>query len=114
MVCILTGAAVLALAPGPWDTTPWGTLALAGACCAWALDDNFTQRLSGKDPLQLVQVKALSAGAGMLCLALLVGHTLPQPSIILWALLLGSTSYGLSLLFDIYALRFIGAAREAK
>lgn len=113
MACILTGAAVLSLAPGPWDTTLRGMLALAGACCAWALDNNFSQRLSGKDLLQLVQVKVLSAGVGMLVLAFLVGHAVPSLSIILWALLLGSVSYGLSLLFDMYALRFIGAARES-
>ena len=59
-----------------------------------------------------MQVKTLSAGLGNVVLAVAVGsHT--HASIVPAALLLGSISYGLSIVLDVYALRYIGAAREA-
>ena len=35
------------------------------ACAAWAVDNNLTQGLAGKDPWQLVIAKTLGAGTGM-------------------------------------------------
>jgi len=37
--------------------TTIGVVALAGACLAWALDNNLTQRLSVRDPVGIVRVK---------------------------------------------------------
>jgi drug/metabolite transporter (DMT)-like permease len=110
---ILMGAVLLGLGPGPvaWDLV--GVLALAGACLSWALDNNLTQRVSLKDPVVVVQVKALGAAAGALLLAWAVGQPFP-PAETLWKpLLLGAASYGASIVLDTYALRLLGAAREA-
>ena len=91
-----------------------GALAIAGACLCWAVDNNLTQRLSLRDPVALVRLKALGTGAGTLIIALGLGLQFPsRPAQFAGALLLGSVSYGISILLDTYALRLIGAAREA-
>ncbi|WP_375766091.1 EamA family transporter [Archangium gephyra] len=112
-VCIFGGAAVLGLQAGQLRGDTLGTVALVGACLSWALDNNLTQRLSLKDPVAVVRTKALGAGASMLTIALLTGQPLPAPKVVALALVLGAASYGLSIVLDMYALRLLGAAREA-
>ena len=91
-----------------------GALAIAGACLCWAIDNNLTQRLSLRDPVAIVRLKALGTGAGNLLIALALGAQFPsRPAPFCGALLLGAVSYGMSILLDTYALRLIGAAREA-
>jgi drug/metabolite transporter (DMT)-like permease len=110
---IVLGATVLAYAPGALGLDAIGVLAIAGACLAWAIDNNLTQRLSARDPVELVQLKTLSAGILNTGLALSLGQAPPAPTAALIALVLGSLSYGASILLDAYALRLLGAAREA-
>jgi drug/metabolite transporter (DMT)-like permease len=110
---ILGGAALLRLQPGASQADGWGVLLLAGACLCWALDNNLTQRLTLRDPVALVRIKTLGAGSVNLLIALLFGAPLPGPGTISSALLLGCVSYGVSVVLDAYALRVVGAAREA-
>ena len=88
-------------------------LAIACACLSWAIDNNLTQRLSLRDPIVVVRIKALGAGTCTLALALAMGEKLPRTGVLLPALLVGIASYGVSILLDMYALRILGAAREA-
>jgi drug/metabolite transporter (DMT)-like permease len=110
---VVLGAAVLGVSPGPLAADPLGVLALAGACLCWALDNNLTQRLSLRDPVAVVRTKALGAGGAMLGTALLLRVPLPSALVTVLALALGMLSYGLSIVLDMYALRLLGAAREA-
>ncbi len=120
---ICSGAALLSYKPDSLSTTKdWlGAAALVAACLCWAIDNNLTQRLSLRDPVALVQWKTLCAGSCNLALGLGLGlatgvgplSMLPRPSVLLLALLLGALSYGLSVVLDAYALRLLGAAREA-
>ena len=111
--CILLGAALLRFQPGAFAADAIGTLCIAGACLAWGIDNNLTQRLSLKDPFAIVRIKSLSAGLFNLLLGLTLGGRLPEPRLTLLALLLGLFSYGASVVLDAYALRLVGAAREA-
>lgn len=111
--CIFCGAAVLGLQAGEVRADWPGVLAVAGACLSWAVDNNLTQRLSLKDPVAVVRIKALGAGGCMLVLAVATGHPLPEARVVAAALALGAASYGLSIVLDMYALRLLGAAREA-
>jgi len=113
MALILSGAAILRLQPGAHRADTPGVLLLAGACAAWALDNNLTQRLSLRDPFALVRVKTLAAGSFNLALGLLIAGRMPSPRVTVAALALGSVSYGASVVLDAYALRQVGAAREA-
>lgn len=110
---ILGGAVLLRLQPGPTQADGWGVMLLAGACLCWALDNNLTQRLTLRDPVALVRIKTLGAGSVNLLIALLLGARLPGLGMVTSALILGCVSYGVSVLLDAYALRLVGAAREA-
>jgi drug/metabolite transporter (DMT)-like permease len=103
----------LSYGPGPLRADPWGALAIAAACACWAVDNNLTQRLSLRDPIAVVRWKTLSAGACMCGIALASGATFPRGRVLVATLVIGALSYGVSVLLDLYALRFLGAAREA-
>jgi drug/metabolite transporter (DMT)-like permease len=114
IVLICAGAALLELRPGPLGADTLGVVLLGAACACWALDNNLTQRLSLRDPFAIVRVKALGAGVVNTGLGLFViGSPLPAREHVAGALLLGSLSYGASIVLDAYALRLVGAAREA-
>ena len=110
---IVLGGASLSWGVGELSGEGLGLLAIAGACLSWAVDNNLTQRLSLRDPLSIVRLKALGAGAGNLLLAMILGMQFPGHTVFFAALLVGAVSYGLSIVLDTYALRLVGAAREA-
>ena len=85
--------------------------ATLAACVLWGLDNNFTRRIAEADPLALVEVKGLAAGATNLILAGLVGSPQPHLSAVALGLGLGAVSYGASLVLFVLALRGLGAAR---
>jgi drug/metabolite transporter (DMT)-like permease len=110
---ILLGATVLAYQPGDANADVLGAVAIAAACLGWAVDNNLTRQISSYDPLAIVQVKGFTAGAGNVLLALLTTHQTVAGSALGVALLVGFVCYGVSIVFDVYALRYLGAAREA-
>jgi drug/metabolite transporter (DMT)-like permease len=111
---MIGGALMLRLEPGVLGGDSLGVLLLAAACLCWAIDNNMTQRLSLRDPFAIVRVKALGAGLSNTVLGLIVVQgKFPPSAHIIGALMLGSLSYGVSVVLDAYALRHIGAAREA-
>ncbi len=90
-----------------------GAALIVSACLGWAVDNNLTQRLSVRDPFQIVAVKTGVAAVVNIALALLRGEALPSAVVLCGALLLGAFAYGVSILLDVYVLRALGAAREA-
>jgi len=110
---VISGAAMLGYQPGELRADLAGIAALAGACLSWGIDNNLSKLLSVRDPAAAVQVKTLAAGACTLMIALWIGYRLPALSVLAAALVLGSISYGLSLIFHMRALRRVGAARQA-
>jgi drug/metabolite transporter (DMT)-like permease len=110
---VFLGAAVLGYAPGSMRAEPWGVLAIAAACACWAVDNNLTQRLSSRDPVSVVRWKTLGSGVCVSSIAVVTGSTLPQGRVLVATVVIGALSYGVSVLLDLYALRLLGAAREA-
>ncbi|HZS69176.1 MAG TPA: DMT family transporter [Burkholderiales bacterium] len=112
MAAIVAGGAVLA-----WHTpevrSVAGPLLIAGACLAWALDNNLTRRVSGGDALALAALKGLVAGAANLALAVALGAWLPAPGAIAAVGVVGLLGYGVSLVLFIMALRELGTARTS-
>jgi drug/metabolite transporter (DMT)-like permease len=98
-------------------TAEWGfslgALGIIAACILWGLDNNFTRNISSKDPLIIVTIKGLGAGSFSLGLAMFLGIKLPGWGTVLSAMLLGSLSYGLSIVLFIHAMRGLGAARTS-
>jgi drug/metabolite transporter (DMT)-like permease len=91
----------------------WGSLAIMGACLAWAVDNNLTRLISAADPVQIATVKGLVAGAINVTIGILLGGTLPGLHGVTLAALLGLVSYGVSLVLFILGLRHLGSARTA-
>jgi drug/metabolite transporter (DMT)-like permease len=110
-VSIVAGAVVLSW---PEDTNvglSWGPLLIAGACLAWAIDNNLTRKVSAADPMQIAMVKGLAAGIVNVVIALALGASLPAAGALGQAGLLGFFSYGVSLTLFVLALRHLGTAR---
>lgn len=90
-----------------------GSLFVIGASICWGLENNFTRKLSIKNPLQIVVVKGLGSGLGSLLITILLKQYATDWIYILYALLLGFVAYGMSLFLYIRAQREIGATRTA-
>jgi drug/metabolite transporter (DMT)-like permease len=113
-IAIITMASIL-LSVNPnaeWGFSP-GALGIVAACVFWGMDNNFTRNISAKDPLSIVTLKGLGAGSFSLAMALFLGNPLPAWGVALGALVLGSLSYGASIVLFIHAMRGLGAARTS-
>lgn len=108
---MLAGALVLAYDPAATLAFSPQSLAIVGACFAWALDNNLTRKVAGADPVVTAMAKGLAAGGFNLALGFALGGAVPAAGSIAGALALGFVAYGVSLVLFIYALRHLGAAR---
>lgn len=111
MAAIIAGGVLLS-----WQgSLAWGGLAgpalIAAACVGWAIDNNFTQRISAGDPLQITLLKGVIAGSVNTAIALARGAPLPSAAGLAAALVLGLFGYGVSLVLYVLALRALGTAR---
>ena len=86
-------------------------LAVLLACAFWALDNNFTRKVSHADASWIACIKGLAAGMTNLLLAFLLGATWPSLGGISAAMAVGFLAYGVSLALFVVALRHLGAAR---
>jgi drug/metabolite transporter (DMT)-like permease len=107
---ILGGAALIA-----WDgrgiSVDSGALLVIGACIAWGVDNNFTRKISGADPVVVAMLKGLIAGGANVALAMATGARFPAASVIVAAGVVGLFGVGVSLVMFILALRRLGSAR---
>jgi len=111
MAAIVAGGIVLSLGPALRAQGFVGPLAIAGACLAWAVDNNLTRKVSIHDAMSIACIKGLVAGSVSVALALAAGAALPAARVVLQAGLLGFVGYGLSLTLFVVALRGLGTAR---
>ncbi|MEN9492186.1 MAG: hypothetical protein RJA63_2635 [Pseudomonadota bacterium] len=112
MLLIVAGGALLSWQGGEAAGTGWiGPLALAGACLAWAIDNNLTRKVSASDALFIAGSKGLVAGCVNTGLALTMGAAWPATGTVLSAFTVGFFGYGLSLVLFVVALRGLGTAR---
>ena len=88
---VVAGALVITGRPESWHSDLLGALAIIGACLAWGLDKQPHAPDFGPHPIQIVQVKTLSAGLANVVLAALAGHRAPA-GILPAALALGFVS----------------------
>lgn len=98
-----TGGNAVSLSPS--------ALLIAGACLAWAIDNNITRKVSASNAVAISSVKGLAAGAVNLTLAAALGIGFPASSYVLWGGLIGFFGYGVSLVLFVLALRGLGTAR---
>ncbi len=112
MALIVLGAVALAL-PGVADSASFdaGGALVAAACLCWALDNNFTRKVSATDALFVAGFKGLSAGVVNVGMALWLGAEWPQAPFVGLAMVVGFLGYGVSLVLFVLALRGLGTAR---
>lgn len=111
LVLILAGGALLSFVPGGDYALSPGALLIAGACLAWAIDNNLTRRISAADAAVLAAIKGLCAGTVNPAIAFVAGASAPAAAQVLGAGLIGFLGYGVSLALFVVALRELGAAR---
>lgn len=111
MLVITVGGLILSWAGRPEVGMPLGTLAIAGACLAWGIDNNLTRKVSAGDPIQIAMLKGIAAGTANVTIALLIGTNIPSFLTIGMVAIVGFLGYGVSLSFFVLALRHIGTAR---
>jgi drug/metabolite transporter (DMT)-like permease len=121
MLAITAGAVLLS---GFSFELRWGNIFVLAACLGWALDNNWTRKISDQDPLKIATSKGLVSGllnCGMAVIALSIKHKSgllsalsSQPiDVIALSMLIGFLSYGVSLVLYIHSLRHLGAARTS-
>lgn len=110
---VLLGAVALTVQGQLAGVPVLGALLVAGACLAWALDNNLSQRLSLRDPVAITRWKSLVAGAANVVLAHAMGERLAGGRTLFGALATGFLGYGVSIVLHLRAMRRLGAARQA-
>ena len=111
MAAIVAGGLTLSTGDAPTAGGFFGPLAIAGACLAWAIDNNLTRRISQADPVQIAMLKGSVAGTVNVAIALARGSSGPGPASLALAGVVGFVGYGLSLVLFVVALRNLGTAR---
>jgi drug/metabolite transporter (DMT)-like permease len=115
MACIVVGAVVLTWQPGGSRSADsgslWPSIAIIGACLAWAVDNNLTRNVSLADATLVAMAKGLVAGITNIVIAFASGAAIPTALAVLSGGVLGLLSYGVSLVFFVIALRHLGTAR---
>lgn len=111
MLVIVIGAMILSWPREAHFEGILPSLAILGACLAWGIDNNLTRKVSLSDATWIASIKGIVAGSVNLILAFIIGVTLPEPTSILCAMLVGFFTYGVSLTLFILALRHLGTAR---
>lgn len=113
MACILAGTVILSWPSQHGALSVWPTLAVLGACLAWAVDNNLTLKVSLADATWIASIKGMAAGSVNLGIALLLGASWPPSTALAGALVVGACAYGVSLTLFVVALRHLGTARTA-
>jgi drug/metabolite transporter (DMT)-like permease len=113
MALIVAGGVILSTGSALRAGGISGPLAIAGACLAWAIDNNLTRKVSVNDAMLIACLKGSIAGPISVALALLYGAQLPASPLLLRAGTLGFVGYGLSLTLFVLALRNLGTARTS-
>jgi drug/metabolite transporter (DMT)-like permease len=111
MAAIVAGGVVLTWGGRLVLSAVLGPVMIAGACLAWAVDNNLTRKVSQTDPVQIALLKGCVAGVVNVAIAFALGSTLPPLGVLGAAVVVGFAGYGVSLVLFVVALRHIGTAR---
>src|SRR6266540_2071244 len=111
MAAIVAGGLVLTWGGSFILSAVLGPVMIAGACLAWAVDNNVTRKVSQADPVQIALLKGCVAGVVNVGIAFALGSVLPPLGALGAAVAVGFAGYGVSLVLFVVALRHIGTAR---
>ena len=83
----------------------FGSVLIMAATMVWGLENNFTRNLSDNSPIKITALKGIFSGLSSVMLAFIFNQITWDVSLILLSMLLGFITYGLSIMFYIYAQR---------
>ena len=89
-----------------------GSILVLLAAISRGFENNCTKMISNKNPVDIVIIKGLFSGLGSLIVSIVINEVTINPYII-YALILGFFSYGLSITTYIYAQRHLGASKTS-
>lgn len=113
-IILLTGASLLlSMDFSAGFSFSWYSLFALLASVCWGLENNCTRAMADKSPYQIVIIKGLFSGLGAIIIALIIGERITDWIYVIYALILGFASYGLSVFFYIYAQRYLGASKTS-
>ncbi len=91
----------------------FGSLFVLGACLCWGFENNCTKMISHKSSIEIVIIKGFFSGLGSLIVGLIIREPIPELKWLLFVLVLGFVSYGLSIHYYISAQKELGAAKTS-
>lgn len=91
----------------------FGSVLIILATMVWGLENNFTRNLSDNSPIKITAIKGIFSGLSSILLAYFFNQMTWDVSLILLSMLLGFITYGLSIMFYIYAQRSLGASKTS-
>lgn len=94
-------------------TFSFGSVLIMLATMVWGLENNFTRNLSDNSPIKITAIKGIFSGLSSIFVAILINQVTFDIPLILWSMTLGFVTYGLSIMFYIYAQRSLGAAKTS-
>ena len=109
---IMLGGVLLSVQPGHVGGSWIGALEITAACLSGGIDNNLTQRVSLPDPVAVARIKTLAAGSCVLVIALSRrSGAIAGATNVVRTGAVGALCYGVSIVFDVKALRVLGVAR---
>ena len=89
-----------------------GSILVLLAAISWGFENNCTKMISNKNPIDIVIIKGIFSGLGSLIISIIINEFTLNYYLI-FALILGFFSYGLSITTYIYAQRHLGASKTS-
>ncbi len=111
MVVIVAGGVLLSLQPDGRFALTAGSIAIAGACASWGIDNVASRPLAQRDPRHVGAVKGLCAGTVNVAIGVATGASAPSVGRVAATMLVGLIGYGLSLVLYLHGVRSLGTAR---
>ena len=91
----------------------YGSLFVILATMCWGLENNCTRKISDKSTYEIVVLKGFFSGGGSFLTAIVLGERIPDLKYMIYAMILGFVSYGLSIFLYIRAQRDLGASKTS-
>ena len=113
IILIILASVILTFGADNTLSFSFGSVYILLACVCWGIENNCTRQLSLKDPVQIVIIKGFGSGIGAFIVCIVWGEFTANIFYIMCGLVLGFVSYGLSILFYVFAQRGLGAVRTS-
>ncbi len=110
LAAMTVASTVLSYAPGGGFGGNGAVLIVLSMLC-WGVDNNFMQRISHLDPVKLSTIRSSIAATFSLTLALILYGGPDLTAAIVYAMIIGAVSYGLSNVLFFVGLKHLGSSR---